>query len=136
MTDSTPFRMLFVCRHNAVRSQIAEALARTISHGRVDVVSAGIEPGPVPDFVSEFVSRLYGKNVSLQSKPVATLEDQTFDAIITLCDKSHDNCPQASNDFELVRWDFHHPDDPEAVEHLEIELSERIRVYLEAKHLI
>lgn len=38
-------RVLFVCVHNAGRSQMAEAFTRALSGGRVEAVSAGTVPG-------------------------------------------------------------------------------------------
>jgi protein-tyrosine-phosphatase len=37
-------RVLFVCVHNAGRSQMAAALLDRLAHGRIDVKSAGTEP--------------------------------------------------------------------------------------------
>ena len=36
-------RVLFLCTHNSARSQMAEALLRSRSRGRVEVESAGTE---------------------------------------------------------------------------------------------
>jgi protein-tyrosine-phosphatase len=43
MTDTAP-SVLFVCVHNAGRSQMAAGFMEALSHGRVDVLSAGPEP--------------------------------------------------------------------------------------------
>ncbi len=43
MTDSKP-TVLFVCVHNAGRSQMAAGYLAALSGGRVDVLSAGSEP--------------------------------------------------------------------------------------------
>ena len=43
MTDKPV--VLFVCIHNAGRSQMAAGFARTLSNGAVDVLSGGSEPG-------------------------------------------------------------------------------------------
>ena len=40
----TPMRVLFLRTHNSARSQMAEALLRSLSHGRIDVHSAGPSP--------------------------------------------------------------------------------------------
>ena len=39
-----PFNVLFICRHNTARSQMAEALLTAISRRRFVAYSAGIEP--------------------------------------------------------------------------------------------
>jgi protein-tyrosine-phosphatase len=40
-------RVLFLCTHNAARSQMAEGIMRGLAKGEVDVFSAGTEPGGV-----------------------------------------------------------------------------------------
>ncbi|MDT3316333.1 arsenate reductase ArsC [Microbacterium sp. KSW4-11] len=45
MTDTTKPAVLFVCVHNAGRSQMAAGYLRAIAGDRVDVFSAGSEPG-------------------------------------------------------------------------------------------
>ena len=37
-------RVLFLCTHNAARSQMAEGILRDLSHGTIEVFSAGSEP--------------------------------------------------------------------------------------------
>jgi len=39
-----PIRIMFVCTGNSARSQMAEAFARILGWGRIEVTSAGIEP--------------------------------------------------------------------------------------------
>ncbi|WP_065571985.1 arsenate reductase ArsC [Microbacterium oleivorans] len=45
MTDITKPAVLFVCVHNAGRSQMAAGYLRAIAGNRIDVFSAGSEPG-------------------------------------------------------------------------------------------
>ena len=132
----SPYRLLYVCRHNAVRSQLAEALTRQIGRGRIEVTSAGIEPAAVPLYVAGRVARLLGRPVELQSRRLDDVSDQHFDTIVTLCDKSHATLPEHPEDTDHIRWNFSHPDDEASLRMLEIELSERIRVFLQAKHLL
>ena len=84
----------------------------------------------------EWVSQLYGASTKLQSTPLDDAANHHFDIIVTLCDKSHAALPEHPEDRRHVRWDFHHPDYEKSLRHLEIELSERIRVFLQANHLI
>lgn len=39
-----PYRVLFLCKHNASRSLMAEAILNKIGHGRFEAYSAGLAP--------------------------------------------------------------------------------------------
>lgn len=136
MTDATAAKVLFVCRHNAVRSQLAEILATKISHGHVSAHSAGPEPHAIPDFIHQLASDLNGPEHTLSSNTLEDMKDQVFDMIITLCDKSHTALPELASDTQHVRWDFHHADSWEDVRHLEMELADRLRLLFTTKHFI
>lgn len=127
--------ILFICRHNSVRSQVAALLARKISHGNITAISAGPEPTPVPAHVQSWAEQL-GVSEKLQSQGLDQLAQQEFDLIITLCDKSHQALPQLANDKAHICWDFHHADTADALKHLEIELADRIRLLLLTKGVI
>lgn len=133
---TSPHKILFVCRHNAVRSQIAEALTNKISRGKALAQSAGPEPQPIPGHVTEWISRLSDSDQQPVSKALSEVHDEHFDTIITLCDKTHAALPEVASDQQHIRWDFHHTDEPEALRHLEIEISERLRLMLLAKGLL
>ena len=130
------FNILFICRHNAVRSQIAAALAVKIGHDSVSASSAGVEPEPVPDYVNQWVSELNGEPTTLTPTPMDEFELNHFDLIITLCDKTHRALPSLAQDKEHIQWDFPHPNNAEELSHFEIEMAERLRLMLLAKHVI
>lgn len=131
-----PYKILFVCRHNAIRSQIAEALANKMGHGKVIAKSAGPEPQPIPEQITVWVTHLNGSETKPESKSLETMALEQFDTIVTLCDKSHDALPELATDQQHIRWDFKHTEDPEALRHMEIEISERLRLMLQVKGLL
>lgn len=133
---TAPHRILFVCRHNSIRSQIAEALANKMAHGKVIAKSAGPEPLPVPGQITEWVTQLNGGKTIPVSKSLDEMAREAFDTIITLCNKSHRALPELTTDQQHIRWDFGHTDDPEALKHMEIEISERMSLMLQAKGLL
>jgi arsenate reductase len=49
MRDAMKPFVLFVCRHNTGRSQMAEAYLRLFSGSNIEVASAGTEAGDAPD---------------------------------------------------------------------------------------
>jgi arsenate reductase len=112
MSQTTP-RVLFVCTHNAARSQMAEGILRHLAHGAVEVESAGTEPSPVHPLAIVAMKRLLDVDISTQrSKHVGEFAGQRFDYVITLCDSAKEACPVFPGDPERIHWRF---DDPAAV---------------------
>lgn len=133
MTDANP-RVLFVCTHNAARSQMAEGILRHLAHGTVDIESAGTEPSQVHPLAVEAVKRLLDVDISGQrSKSVDEFAGQHFDYVITLCDSAKETCPVFTGDPERIHWRF---DDPAAVQGSEADRSlafRRVAVELERR---
>lgn len=112
MTDAKP-RVLFLCTHNAARSQMAEGILRHLSRGAVDAQSAGTVPSTVHPLAVEAVRRLLGADLGGQrSKHVDEFSGQRFDYVITLCDSARETCPVFPGAPERIHWSF---DDPSAV---------------------
>lgn len=112
MTTPKP-RVLFLCMHNAARSQMAEGILRSLGHGAVEVESAGTEPSQVHPLAVATVKRLLDVDISAQrSKHVDEFAGQRFDYVITLCDSAREACPVFPGDPERIHWRF---DDPAAV---------------------
>jgi len=129
-------KLLFVCRHNAIRSQVAEVLAHKISQGKVQASSAGINLSPIPTHIKNWANEINKDAAALSSTSISDVEDQPFDMIITLCDKSHTLLPELSGDTDHIRWNFSHPDNEESLKHLEIEIAERLRLLFLTKGII
>jgi ArsR family transcriptional regulator, arsenate/arsenite/antimonite-responsive transcriptional repressor / arsenate reductase (thioredoxin) len=112
-------RVLFLCTHNSARSQMAEAIVRQLGAGAVAAFSAGSQPAEVhPDAVRAMAA--IGIDISQQqSKHLDTFADQSFDYIITVCDRVREVCPIFPNDPEQIHWSFADPaalEDPAARE--------------------
>jgi len=113
MTDATP-RVLFLCTHNAARSQMAEGILRHLSRGAVDAQSAGTAPSTVHPLAGEAVRGLLGVDLGGQrSKHVDEFSGQHFDYVITLCDSARESCPVFPGAPVRMHWGF---DDPSAVQ--------------------
>ena len=50
--EGRPFRILFLSQRNSARSVMAEAIANSIGHGRIEAFSAGVRPAPNADPVA------------------------------------------------------------------------------------
>ena len=113
-------RVLFLCTHNSARSQMAEGILRHLSEGRIEVQSAGSQPMELHPLAVQTMARM-GIDISQQrSKHLNEFRGQSFDYIITVCDRMRESCPTFPGDPEQVHWSFI---DPAAVEGSEQERS-------------
>ena len=86
-------RVLFLCTGNACRSQMAEGLCRALCGDRLDCRSAGVEEHGL-DPRAVVVMAEIGIDISGQhSKTVDDLDDETFDCVVTVCDRARASCP-------------------------------------------
>jgi protein-tyrosine-phosphatase len=108
-----PARILFLCTHNSARSQMAEGILRHLGAGRVAAFSAGSHPAVVhPEAVR--VLAAIGIDISQQRpKHLDEFANQSFDYIITVCDRVREICPRFPNDPQQIHWSF---PDPAAIE--------------------
>ena len=115
MQASQPLRVLFLCTHNAARSQMAEALLRSLSKGRAEVFSGGSAPErQVHPLAKSTLSQKYGIDPSdLQPKSMHEFLGQRFDYVITVCDRTAEECPVFPGDPARIHWSF---EDPAAVQ--------------------
>lgn len=104
-------RVLFACTGNSARSPIAEALLRSRSGGRLDVISAGSHPKPrIHPLAVRTLLEQYGIDIAEQRpRPLDTLAGRRFDYVITLCDKVREVCPDVGEPGALVHWSVPDP---------------------------
>lgn len=130
-------RILFVCTHNSARSQMAEGFLRHLSQGKLDVISAGSHPTAVhPDAIRTMDD--FGINIRNQSsRSLSDVKGQTFNYVITVCDKAREVCPTFSGEGQHIHWGFSDPvviaNDAEriqAFENIALHLQSRINQFL------
>ena len=99
--------VLFLCVANAARSQMAEALARSLFGDRVSVQSAGSMASRVhADAVAAIAER--GIDISAaKSKSVDTIDPAGVDIVITLC--AEEVCPLWPGKIERLHWPLPDP---------------------------
>lgn len=102
-------RILFVCTHNSARSQMAEGLLRHLCQGAFDVLSAGSHPTTVHlDAIRTMAD--FGIDIShQQSCSLDEVADQSFDYVITVCDKAREVCPTFPGSGTAIHWGFPDP---------------------------
>jgi arsenate reductase len=90
--DSRP-SVLFICRNNSARSQMAEGLMRHLYKTRFEVRSGGIEPTRIREGAVKAMNEI-GIDISGQrSKSLAEFQGQHFDYVVTVCEEGPDACP-------------------------------------------
>lgn len=103
-------RILFLCTGNAARSQMAEGLARAFHGEAVEVVSAGSRPaGWVHPSAIRAMNEI-GIDISDQSsKSADEFREQTFDAVVTVCDSAAQDCPTWPGAKRIEHWSIEDP---------------------------
>ncbi|GAA4267877.1 arsenate reductase ArsC [Frondihabitans peucedani] len=84
--------VLFVCVHNAGRSQMAAGFARTLSGGAVEVRSGGSEPGASINPIAVEAMREIGIDISAEVPQLMTTE-QVRDSDVVITMGCGDACP-------------------------------------------
>lgn len=102
-------RVLILCTGNSARSQMAEGLLRHMAGDRYDVFSAGTHPTALnPNAVSALAD--LGIDISHhRSKSVDEFATQSFDYIITVCDRARESCPIIPGNGERIHHSFPDP---------------------------
>lgn len=122
--------MLFVCVHNAGRSQMAASYLRALAGDRVEVRSAGSEPGNALNPVAVQAMAEDGIDISAGSPALLTTEAvQESDVVITM--GCGDTCPV----FPGKRYEDWELTDPagrpiDEVRPIRDEIKERVRALI------
>ncbi|HAG79667.1 MAG TPA: arsenate reductase, glutathione/glutaredoxin type [Cyanobacteria bacterium UBA12227] len=78
-------QVMFVCKKNSCRSQMAEGFARTLGEGTIAVTSSGLESSGVHPTAIQVMSEI-GIDISNQtSKPLSNFHPEDYNAVISLC---------------------------------------------------
>ena len=86
-------KILFLCIHNASRSQMAEGLLKYLYGEFYEVKSGGNEPKKLNPYAVQVMAEI-GVDISkYRSKSLNEFEGIKFDYIITVCGGSNEVCP-------------------------------------------
>jgi len=86
-------KVLFVCTHNAARSQMAEGLLKARRGDQFEAFSAGTDPTGVSPFTVKVLSEIGIDIRDHRSKSLDEFSYQNFDYVITVCDRAKESCP-------------------------------------------
>ena len=85
--------VLFICKHNSARSQMAEGLLKELYGQYYNVFSAGADPSTVSPYAIKVMADR-GIDISKNySKSINQFKGQEFDYVVTVCNEENGGCP-------------------------------------------
>ncbi|ABK48565.1 MULTISPECIES: arsenate reductase ArsC [Shewanella] len=126
-------RILFLCVGNSARSQLAEALLKHQAQDLFEVFSAGTEPEPIDERTLYVLQKNNLDTSELRSKSVNEFSGQSFDFVISLCEKSTQECQSFPLADKIIAWDYPDPrieSGTRGFEQTFRELNERIKMFV------
>lgn len=78
-------KVMFVCRRNSCRSQMAEGFAKTLGAGKIEVTSSGLEASRVHPTAIEVMSEIGIDLKDQTSDPLSNFNADDYDAVISMC---------------------------------------------------
>ena len=105
-------KVLFVCVHNAARSQMAEAYLIALGKGYFQAESAGLEPGVLnPDIIKVMAEDGYDLSLN-RTKSVFDFykEGKRYHYVVKVCDAINgQKCPIFPSTLETLEWNHEDP---------------------------
>ncbi len=131
-------RVMFVCKKNSARSQMAEGFAKTLGAGKMSVTSSGLEASQVrPEAIAAM--QAVGIDISDQtSDALSEFNPDDFDVVISLCGCGVSLPPEWLTREVFDDWQLDDPaEQPEIFPRVRDEIKTRVEgliVALEASH--
>lgn len=105
---STPPTVLFICKHNAGRSQLGAHLLEHVTSGRVNATSGGLSPAEhINPVIAEALGDLGIDTSAAVPRAVTTADLETADIVVTMKPRLALPGPIGGR---LVEWEFPDPD--------------------------
>ena len=120
-------RVMFVCKKNSARSQMAEGFARTLGAGKIEVTSSGLEASQVrPEAIATMKD--IGIDITDQtSKALSDFKANDFDAVISLCGCGFNLPPEWVQRDVFEDWQLEDPAErPEIFPEIRDEIQKRV----------
>lgn len=120
-------RVMFVCKKNSARSQMAEGFAKTLGQGEIEVTSSGLEASQVRPEAKSSMKEV-GIDISDQySKPLSDFKAEDFDIVISLCGCGVNLPPEWVTRKVFEDWQLDDPaEKPEIFPRVRDEVKERV----------
>ena len=97
--------MLFLCSHNAARSQMAEGFLRAYARDRFAIESAGTKATELHPLAVRVMAEV-GVDISGQRSESVDEVGEGWDVVVTVCDA---HCPIPPRSGMRLRWNFPDP---------------------------
>ncbi len=109
MVQNNKIKILFICTHNSVRSQMAEGIANSMFGDSFEAYSAGTSPSSVNPYAISAMKDI-GINIeNNRSKSVNEFNDLNFDYAVTVCDSARESCPVFTGAKKVIHKSFNDP---------------------------
>ena len=122
--------ILFICKHNSGRSQIAEAYVNKHYGDFIHAESAGLEPTASVEPLVDQVMKEEGFDLS-KKKPQSVFDlykhGRLFDHVITVCNESEAQCPIFPGITKRLHWPFSDPAEVQGSDTEKLDAVRRIR---------
>lgn len=125
-------RVMFVCKKNSSRSQMAEGFAKILGAGKIAVVSSGLEASQVrPEAIATMKD--IGIDISNQtSNALSEFKPEDFDAVISLCGCGVNLPPEWLTRTYFDDWQLEDPaEKPEIFPEVRDQIKERVTALIE-----
>jgi ArsR family transcriptional regulator len=108
-TDLPAHTVVFLCRANSARSQIAEGWLRTLTGGRITVRSGGTQPAQLHPLATQVMTEAGVDIGHQQAKSIDTLANLVPDVIVTVCDIAREECALWPEVGDHLHWSIPDP---------------------------
>ena len=126
-------KVLFLCTGNSCRSQMAEGWLRHIASERFEAHSAGTHPTAINPLAIR-VMQEKGIDITTQrSKDVSEYAGQSFDSVITVCERAKAECPVVPGIAVRFHWPLEDPADAQGSELDRLTVFRRTRDEIEER---
>jgi arsenate reductase (thioredoxin) len=126
-------RVMFVCKKNSARSQMAEGFARHLGAGKIEVTSSGLEASTVRP---EAIATMKDAGIDITSQSSKALSEFTatdFDVVISLCGCGVNLPPEWLTQAVFEDWQLDDPaEQPEIFPRVRDEIRERVTALIKS----
>lgn len=121
-------KVMFVCRRNSCRSQMAEGFAKTLGKGKIEVTSSGLEASRVHPTAIEVMSEVDVDISNQTSDALSNFEADDYDAVISMCGCGTSLPPEWVTQAVFEDWELDDPDGQpiETFHRVRDEIEERV----------